>query len=62
MKRDTDKLAFSGQLPEGFDAAFDRVGPLLGFTRGDDGTAVTVFQGEGVTVEKGPGGIRLGWE
>lgn len=62
MKRDTDKLAFSGQLPEGFDTAFDRVGPLLGFTRGDDGTAVTVFRGEGLTVEKGAGGIRLGWE
>ena len=62
MSKHTDILRFRGELPERFAGAMLELGPLLGFAAGEGGTAVEVFRAAGPVVEKGPEGIRLGWE
>ena len=62
MSKHTDILRFRGELPERFAGAMLELGPLLGFAAGEGGTVVEVFRAAGPVVEKGPEGIRLGWE
>lgn len=57
-----ERLAFTGMLPEGFGQAMEQIGPLIGFSAGEDGIPVEVFRGAGPSAEKRRGKIRLGWK